>query len=144
MFDIEFIGNPQIEFSELAVRGRITLGKFSEDFVAPLAFWAVNDYRWQWHEAAERILSGRERSCFVAAMRESPLDGAVFLWPAYKDGTSVYIQHKVLLPENVKGSFDPSNPYAQIDERRIVAEEGEMISEWEVSVGDIARFLHAG
>ena len=144
MFAIEFIGNPQIEFDELAARGRITLGEFSEEFVAPLVFWAADDYRRQWREAAERILNGCEQSCFVAAMRESLLDGAIFLWPAYKEGEAVYIQHKLLLPELVKGRFDTLNPCAQVGERRSLSEEGEPISEWQVSVGDIARFLHAG
>jgi hypothetical protein len=143
MFAIEIIGNPQIAFGELAARGRITLGEFSEEFVAPLIFWTPDDYRKQWHEAAERILNGSERSCFVAAMRKSPLDGVIFLWPAYRDGDVVYVQHKLLLPEFVKGSFDTSNPYAQVDERRTMSEEGEQISEWRVSVEDIARFLRA-
>jgi hypothetical protein len=143
MFAIEFIGNPQIEFGELAARGRITLGEFSEEFVAPLVFWMADDYRRQWREAAERISDGCERSCFVAAMRESPLDGAIFLWPAYRDGEAVYIQHKLVLPGLVEGGFDPSNPYAQVGERRTVSEEGELISEWQVAVGDVARFLHA-
>ncbi len=118
MFAIEIIGNPQIEFGELAARGRITLGEFSEEFVAPLVFWKVDDYRRQWREAAERILNGCERSCFVAAMRESPLDGVIFLWPAYRDGEVVYIQHRLVLPELAKGSFDTLNPYGQVDERR--------------------------
>ena len=144
MFAIEFIGNPQIEFGELAARGRIGLGEFSEEFVAPLVFWTVDDYRRQWNEAAERILDGSGQSCFVAAMRESPLDGAIFLWLAYKDGEAVYIQHKLLLPELVKGDFDMLNLYAQVGERRTLSEEGEPISEWRVSVEDIARFLHAG
>jgi hypothetical protein len=144
MFAIEFIGNPQIEFGELAARGLITFGEFSEEFVAPLTFWTMDDYRRQWREAAGRILNGNERSCFVAAMRVSPHDGAVFLWPAYRDGEAVHIQHKLLLPEIVKGIFDTSNPYAQISERRTMTEGGEPISEWQVSVADIALFLHAG
>jgi len=144
MFNIEFSRSPRNEFGELAARGRITLGDFSEEFVSPLGFWTADDYQRQWHEAAERVLNGGAPSCFVAAMRESPLDGVIFLWPAYKDGEAVYIQHKLLLPEIVKGSFDPSNPYAQVDERRVLSEEDEQISEWQVSIGDIARFLRAG
>jgi hypothetical protein len=143
MFAIEFIGNPQTAFGELAARGRITLGEFSEEFVAPLVFWTVDDYQRQWREAAGRILNGCERSCFVASMRESPLDAVIFLWTAYKDGRTVYIQHKLVMPELVKGGFDTSNPYAQVGERRTMSEEGEQISEWQVSVGDVARFLHA-
>ena len=144
MFDIEFIGDSQIEFGELAVRGRITLGDFSEEFVAPLVFWTADDYERQWHEAAERILNGFERSCFVAAMRESPLDGAIFLWPAYRIGDAVYVQHKLLPSELVKDNFDTLNPYAQVDKRRTLSEDGKPISEWRVTAGDMARFLHAG
>ena len=143
MFAIEFIGNNQIEFGEPARRGRITLGEFSEEFVAPLIFWTSDDYRRQWVEAAERIVNNLATSCFVAAMRESPLDGAIFLWPAYRLGEVVYIQHQLLLPEIVKGSFEPLNPYAQVDERQTKSEEGALISEWEISVNDIAHFLHA-
>jgi hypothetical protein len=141
MFAIEFIGAPRVEFGELARRGRISLGEFSEEFVAPLVFWSADGYRKQWVEAAERIVNGQPRSCFVAAMRESPRGGPVFLWPAYKDGEVVYVQHRLLLPETVKGSFDPSNLYAQVDERRTLSEDGEPISEWQVSVEDLANFL---
>jgi hypothetical protein len=43
MFAIEFVGKPQIEFNEPAIRGRITLGAFSEEFVAPLIFWTARN-----------------------------------------------------------------------------------------------------
>ena len=142
MFAIEFIGDPRLEFGEPARRGRITLGEFSEEFVAPLVFWTADDYRRQWVEAAQRIINNLAPSCFVAAMRETPLDGAIFLWPAYRLGDVVYIQHE-LLPEIVKGSFDLLNPYAQIDERQTKSDDGAPISEWQVSANDVAHFLHA-
>jgi hypothetical protein len=144
MFAIEFIGDPRVEFGEPARLGRVTLDDFSEEFAAPLVFWAAGDYQKEWVEAAERIVNGQPRSCFVAAMRELPLTGPVFLWPAYRDGEVVYVRHKLLLPVTVKGGFDPSNPYAQVDERRTLPDDGEPVSEWRVSVGDIARFLRAG
>lgn len=140
MFAIEFVGKPQIEFNESAVRGRITLGDFSEEFVAPLIFWTVDDYLKQWREAANRLLDGHDRSCFVASMRESLSDGAVFIWTAYKFADTVYFQHNLLLTETVKGIFEPSNPYAQVNERETETEEGERISEWRVSLNDIVLF----
>jgi hypothetical protein len=142
MFAIEFIDKPQLIYGEPARLGRITLNEFSEKFIAPLVFWNEDDYQRQWIEAAKRIVNGRSLSCFVAAMRESPDDGAIFLWPAYRRGDVVYIQHKLLLPELVKGSFDTTNLYAQVDERRTLSEEGEPISEWQVSVSNIESFLH--
>jgi hypothetical protein len=144
MFAIEFVGKPQIEFDEPTVRGRITLGNFSEEFIAPLVFWTVDDYRKQWREAAERLSDGHDRSCFVASMRESLSDGTVFLWTAYKLADNVFFQHKLLLPETVKGNFEPSNPYAQVDERQTETEEGQQISEWRVSISDVAWFQRAG
>ncbi|MDQ3748253.1 MAG: hypothetical protein M3367_04430 [Acidobacteriota bacterium] len=100
MFAIEFVGKPQIEFNEPAIRGRITLGDFSEEFVAPLVFWTLDDYRKQWRDAAERIVNGEARSCFAASMRESLDDGAIFLWTAYKLADTVYFQAQVFATEN--------------------------------------------
>jgi len=144
MFVIEFVGKPQIEFNEPAVRGRITLGDFSEEFITSLVFWTVDDYQKQWREATERLLDGHDRSCFVASMRESLSDGAVFLWTAYKLAGNVFFQHKLLLLETVKGNFEPSNPYAQVDKRQTKTEEGQQISEWRVLVSDVARYQRAG
>ena len=144
MFAIEFVCEPHIEFNEPAIRGRITLGEFSEEFVAPLVFWSVDDYRKQWRDAAERIVNGEACSCFAASMRESPDDGAIFLWTAYKLADSVYFQHKLLLSETAEGAFEPSNIYAQIDERQTKTENGSQISEWRVSVSDVACWLRAG
>jgi hypothetical protein len=144
MFAIDFISNPQIEFGELASRGQITLGEFSEEFVAPLVFWTVDEYRKQWREAAKRILNSYENSCFVTAMRKSPFDGAIFLWPAYKDGEAVHVQQKLVLPGTVEGSFDPLNPHAQVTKRQTLSEDGKLISEWQVSVEDFAHYLDAG
>lgn len=141
MFSIEFDSGPQVGFGEPVMIGRIVLNEFAESFVAPLVFWRTGDYQRQWREAAETIVRGGDRSCFVAAMRRTPDDGAIFLWPVYRCGEAVYVQHRLLLPETVDGRFDPANPYAQVNERQIVSEQGEPISEWQISVKDIALFL---
>ena len=76
-------------------------------------------------------------------MRESPFSGAVFLWPAYRVGQNVYLQHRLILPEHVNGSFDPSDPYAQIDHRETLSVDGEQLSEWHIDLSDVARFVNA-
>jgi len=141
MFLIEFITGQQVEFDELAQRGRITLGDFSEVFISPLTFWATEAYHHQWIEAAKRLVAGYGRACFVTAMRESLIDGPVFLWSAYRSGDTVYLQHRLLLGEMVKGTFDPLNLCEQVGERTTIAEDGEQISEWQVSISDIEYFL---
>ena len=143
MFSLEFIAGPLAENGELSQRGRITLGDFSEQFISPLVFWTVADYERQWIEGARRIIDGGERSCFVTAMRESPFSGVVFLWPVYRVGQDVYLQHRLILPEHVNGSFDPLDPYAQIDRRETLSADGEQVSEWQVNLRDVARFVNA-
>jgi len=114
MFSVEFIASPAIENGELCQRGRITLGDFSEQFISPIVFWKVADYERHWREAAQRLLGGTERSCFVTAMYASPADGVIFMWPAYRRGEDVFLQHRLLLPQHVIGDFDSSDPYAQV------------------------------
>jgi hypothetical protein len=143
MFSLEFIAGPLTENGELSQRGRITLGNFSEHFISPLVFWNPADYERQWIEGAQRIVDGAERSCFVTAMHESPFSGVVFLWPAYRVGQDVYLQHRLILPEHLNGSFDPSDPYAQIDRRETLSADGEQLSEWQIDLSDVARFINA-
>ena len=141
MFGLEFISEPGSGFGEPAIRGRITLGEFSEEFIAPLVFWSPDDYRRQWAEAAERIVGGYDRTCFVQAMRESPRHGPMLLWAAYKSGDLVHVQQKLLLEQTLNAEFDPANLYEQVNERETVDEECRAISEWVISVTEIALFL---
>lgn len=141
MFAIEFIGEPSIEFNELSIRGRITLGEFSEEFATPLVFWTVDDYRKQWRCAAEQIVNGNARSYFATSMRESPSDGAMFLWTAYRLVDTVCFQHKLLILETVKGAFEPSNIHTQVDERQTESEDGYRISEWQITLEEVACWL---
>lgn len=73
MFDIKFIQKPKIEYGELVCRGRITLGDFTEEFNSPIVFWTEDEYRKQWHQAAQRIIDDYRQSCFVTAIRNRPL-----------------------------------------------------------------------
>jgi CdiI N-terminal domain len=143
MFSLKFIAGPLAENGELSQRGRITLGDFSERFISPLVFWTPADYERQWIEGAQRIVDGAESSCFVTAMRESPFSGVVFLWPAYRVGQNIYLQHRLILPEHVNASFDPSDPYAQIGRRETLSADGEQLSEWQIDLSDVARFVNA-
>lgn len=141
MFRIEFIAELQSEEEELSRRGRITLDEFSEQFITPLIFWSADEYRRQWREAAERVVHGAGHSCFVTAMYKSPAEGVIFFWSAYREGEAVFFQQRLLCAEHVKGSFDPSNPYAQVGERETMSGEGNVVSEWQVPVKEVAKFL---
>jgi hypothetical protein len=142
MFSIELVGPVVAAYGELANAGRITLGDWVEDFTCPLSHWSRADYQAQWIAGARRLVAGDASSCFVTAMRRSPDEGSILLWPAYRDENSVHFQQKLVLPETVLGKFDPLNPYAQVGVRHRFCDDATPISEWDVPLREVADFLH--
>ena len=69
MFDIEFICDEEEVSDEgwHALRGRITIGKFSEEFLATIQPWTRSQYECQWIEAAQRLLDGSDRTAFFTS-----------------------------------------------------------------------------
>jgi hypothetical protein len=55
----------------------------------------------------------------------------------------VFVQHRLILPHQISGAFDSSNPYDQVSARETKSEDGEQLSEWCVGLSDVARFLNA-
>ena len=101
------------------------------------------DYRRHWHEAAQRLLTETKFSCFVTAMYASPADGVIFMWPAYRRGEDIFVQHRLLLPEHIVGDFDSLNPYAQVSAHETESADGAVLFEWQVQLHDVARFVDA-
>ena len=113
MFNLELMGPPEGEGERLYNWGRITLGHFQEDFQAPLYDWAPGDYEAQWVEAAERLVDGSPVVVFLTHMVH-PTAPYHIGWPAWREGDVVHVQHSI---------------------------EGQPISQWRVTVADVAQFL---
>lgn len=126
---------------EAARTGVITIGTFQERFVAPITFWQVRDYQRQWSEGLRRIVSGSEKSCLITALRDPRASKMLFWWPLYREEEDVFVQNSILLFDHLERPFDVRDPYASINERITINEEGQLISEWRVSVHDIEAFL---
>jgi hypothetical protein len=136
MFDIEFI-DPEPEPQDegwLGLWGRITLGDYSERFIAPLGTWTKADYERQWIEAADRLVSGHERTAFVTAPFR-------FWWTMWHEGEDVFVHEELLTPERYAGPYDGGVPYRLIEERFTESEDGDQVSEWRVSFADILNFV---
>ena len=121
------------------------MGDFSEEFGAPLVLWSTHQYEQQWREAARQLIAGAQQSCFVAAMRPAPLEGPVFLWPAYRDGDHLCFRHHLVIADAGSHPFDPENPCAQIGEREPADQNDacEKISEWRIPLAELAQFIDA-
>lgn len=140
MFDIELLGRPEGEGDGLFNWGRLTLGRFQEEFQAPLYEWAPGDYAAHWLESAHRLIRGSPVAVFLTHMARP--DAAYHVgWPAWREGDRVYVQERLFLREQLDGDFDPEFPEVHVGPRHELSDEGERISQWEVTMGDLTAFV---
>ncbi len=144
MFDISFSNEPSRLQDEgwLGLPGVITIGDYSQSFVAPLVSWTRGDYERQWLQAAQRLL-GSPRS--VAGFVTQPL---WFWWPAWRaDDTIVLTEAWLGAPSHPAlhaADGDPgAAPYHVLanEAPRWQDEDGREVSRWAVSVNDMREFV---
>jgi hypothetical protein len=140
VFDIELLGRPEGEGDALFNWGRLTLGHFREEFQAPLFEWAPGDYAAHWLETARRLVQGAPVAVFLTHMLRP--DAPYHLgWPAWREGDRIYVQERLFLREQLGDTFDPEHPEVHAGPRQRISVEGEPISEWQVTLADVAAFL---
>ena len=140
MFEIELIGGPEGEGERLFNWGRITLGAFQEEFQCPLFDWAPGDYAAHWLEAGARLVAGAPVAVFLTHMMRPDADYHMG-WPAWREGDLVVVQERLFLREQLNGDFDPANPEVHVGPRHELSVEGELVSQWEVGLRDVAAFV---
>lgn len=118
--------------------GLIQIGDFQERFEASLEFWTQEEYESQWAKAIDRLGAQARTSCLITSLTDPATANFLFWWPMYLLGQDIHIQHHALFLSDIKGTFDPSDPYAHIPERSPANEDGEPISEWVISLSDLA------
>jgi hypothetical protein len=140
MFDLELLGRPEGEGDRLFIWGRIKLGQFQDEFQVPLYDWAPGDYVAQWLDAAERLVAGAPAVVFLTHMMH-PTAAYHMGWPAWGDGDRVLVQERLFLAEQLGGPFDVEHPEVHLGPRQEISDEGLRISQWAVSLRDVAAFL---
>jgi hypothetical protein len=137
VFDIDFT-REEAELQEegwYGLWGRITLADHTEDFLAPLGPWQRRDYERQWIEAARRLLGNGDRTAFFT-------DAFRFWWTMWREGERVYVHEEFLVGGRLTGVTDfTTTPYALIQDRATHTEDGQRISEWEISTGEVREFV---
>jgi hypothetical protein len=140
MFDLELLGHPEGEGERLFIWGRITLGGFRDEFQAPLFDWAPGDYVAQWVDAAQRLVAGAPVVVFLTHMVH-PTAPYHMGWPAWREGDRVLVQERLFLAEQIDGPFDCERPEVHVGPRREISDEGLRISQWAVTLRDVASFV---
>jgi hypothetical protein len=111
-----------------------------EHTLVPIDYWSMDDYRRQWREGAERIVSGLRLSCLITQMPAPLTPDPMMAWTLYRlDEITIAIREEGFY------EVDPQDPYASLVEYGYDAANGETTSEWRLTVADFAAFVeHAG
>ena len=140
MFDIAFTAaEPEPQDGDwFGLEGRVVLGRHAESFLAPMWPWARADYERQWGDAAARLLAGVESSAFfTSAFR--------FWWAAWRVDDELVLHEEFLTPECLAALGARPDlrraPYELLGPLETHTQDGERISEWRVSVADVAAFM---
>jgi hypothetical protein len=145
MFEIKFDKSGSLFDSDpqYNLAGKITMGNFYESLIIPIHFWSKEDYLAQWKSALNEILSStKSQSALIVHMLDPDDNEYVICWPLYRIDEIVYIQSRIILPEDTNGIFELEKIQEYIGERETISEDGEIISEWEVSVEAIQASLN--
>lgn len=125
---------------EFTATGTIQIGDFSERFEADLSYWTVNQYKASWCKAAALLVAGNDKAAFITSITDPVTANFIFWWIAYRSRARIYLQQQVLFMQELHQPFDPHTPSLYIAPRSKVDEEGNKISEWEISMDDIRGF----
>ncbi len=146
-FTISFLNKPVpkswLQPGATALLGEIEIDDYEETISLSTDYWSRSDYTKQWVEGLERILErGESKSALVTEMY-NPANPrfAIMWWVLYRDGDKVYIQNEHLIEDEKPRKVDLKNLYSYIGGRETTDEEGDEISEWNVSTGELKQFL---
>jgi contact-dependent growth inhibition (CDI) system CdiI-like immunity protein len=120
-------------------KGTIVLGEHRERFLAAAFLWSPARYEEQWQSAASALTHGAQRSAFITSFVHPDASSNV-IWPAWREGETIFLQNRLVLREQLAGVVDPDRVDALVGERRTINEDGEVLSEWQVPLADLVRF----
>lgn len=124
------------------VKGEIQINDFEETLYIPLDWWSLDDYKQQWEEGKNRLLT-HKTSCFVVAIHDPKIRPYINWWLLYKVGNKIYIQNQMIIGEIYEDQigdkiFTLQTCYDFIPERGgRYDEDGNKISEWVTELPEV-------
>ena len=141
MFDVYFAEGPAVnDEGWWHAFGTIVLGEAHDGFEISLEWWGRTAYEQQWLGAAKRLTNGA--ACVMFLVSYNGPNAAFHVgWPAWRDGDRVHVQNCLVLTEQLPTPFNPDESHRSVGVRETVSEDGERISEWDVSLADVQAFV---
>jgi hypothetical protein len=148
MFSIDFIDqpleNPYDDSSVPAAPGRVVLGNTEEEFLANLSTWGKSEYKAHWTRQLRALLEGNPKVALVVSYGDPKVASNIEIWRIYREGEWAHFQNQLLAYSNLPDNFEVSKIEGCIPDRTLINEDGNRISEWDVPIRDIERFLWDG
>jgi|GEM_PF-1344240 len=120
---------------DLSVQGRLIINGDKQNFLMPIDWWSIEEYKKQWQEGLERIKT-HDQSCLIARIT-NPAENRYLEWYLlYKVKDKIYLQDRILF-ENLYNKqigdkeFNRETCYDFIP-KRTTKDDAYKISEWSV------------
>jgi len=122
--------------------GRILAGCLDESFVATLYEWDRRDYEAQWLLALERLVAG-DRKVVLTTYYVNPAESSNLEWWALYRGDDdvVHVQNHLRFYNQLGSGFSIAEASRFVQERLTIDEDGNHISEWDVTLTEIKLFI---
>ena len=136
---------PYDGLGEEGPRGLLMLGEHEETFVAHTDTWSEEQYIRHWRLALGRVLDGRS-SALVTDMRTPAQSSHLVWWPVWKVRNKLVFHNQLLFfaKHNVEGeNVDIERLYGLVGTHSSPKQESLPVSEWQVAVEDIEKFLES-
>ncbi len=144
-FSIRFTNDPDEypnEDSTPWAVGRITAGDLDETFLSSLYEWDRRAYEAQWLQSLERLIKSEDRAVLIASYANPSESHNIHWWALYRGEPGVvHIQDHMPSYDQFDREFRIDKASTFLGDRVTVNEEGNSVSEWNVSMKEIELFL---
>lgn len=125
------------------LRGKVVFRNFEEPFRTTNKFWSKDQYYTHWIKELKALINGNKLKTGLITDMQDPTSkhSCIDVFSMYKFESITYIQNRILVIEEMKEKFNPELIEQYIYDRQIYSEDGDKLSEWQVSVQDIKDFL---
>jgi hypothetical protein len=101
----------------------------------------MDDYRRSWLQGLLSVLEGNDYAALITSLSNPRTANFITWWPFYRALSMLHFQEHLLFLDDLSTPFDVNDPFCHVPKYRIANDEGDPISEWNVSVDDVRIFV---
>lgn len=133
MFSIKFIADNM---------GEIKINDFEEKFEIATDYWPRLKYEQSWRKEIQYLLNNTKDKIALMTWMHKPMSkGNYRAYVLYGKKEKVFIQEQLFPASQSCPNFDTNEALSNIQDQFEINEEGNKISQWEISINDLKLFI---